>query len=102
MAGTTDSVILRCDLGQEDVREVMATSRILVLMRRSWAVAGFMFAALLGEAMALLRETGRLFLLLDQENRHVRGFIPKQSTGGLPPEPGPGDLIRERISAGAP
>jgi hypothetical protein len=193
MAGTAESVVLRCDLGQEDVREVMATSRILVLMRRSWTVAGFMFAALLAEAIALLhtvvarpavygasqsplrgeliaaaslcallvcwsalrvwrlsaghqarralasgvwqsgihqfklraegvawrapdgsavflpwsaltgvRETGRLFLLLDQENRHVRGFVPKESSGGLPPDPGLGDLIRERISAGAP
>src|SRR5436305_308718 len=104
----------------------MATSRILVLMRRSWTAAGFMFAALLAEAIALLhtvvawrapegsavfrpwsaltgvRETGRLFLLLDQENRHVRGFVPKESSGGLPPDPGLGDLIRERISAGAP
>jgi hypothetical protein len=193
MAATTESVVLRCDLGQEDVREIMAASRILALMRRSWTVAGFMFAALLAEAIALLhhvvarpavygpsqgslrreliaaaslcallvgwsalrvwrlspghqarralasgvwqngihqyklraegvawrspdgsavflpwsaltgvRETGRLFLLLDQENRHVRGFVPKESSGGLPPDPGLGDLIRERISAGAP
>lgn len=193
MAGTAQSVVFRCDLGQEDVREIMATSRILVLMRRSWTVAGFMFAALLAEAIVLLhavvaspaaygpsqgslrgeltvavilcallvcwsvlrvwrlssghqarralasgvwqsgihqfklradgmawrapdgsavflpwsaltgvREAGRLFLLLDQENRHVRGFVPKESSGGLPPDPGLGDLIRERISAGAP
>jgi hypothetical protein len=191
MAGTTESVVLRCDLGQEDVREVMATSRILTLMRRSWTVAGFMFAALLAEAIALLhtvvarpavygpsqgslrkeliaaaslcallvcwsalrvwrlspgyqarralasgvwqsgihqyklraegvawrapdgsavflpwsaltgvRETRRLFLLLDQQDRHVRGFIPKSGRGDLASDPGLADLIRERISAG--
>ena len=48
MTETTDSVVLRYELGWEDVREVMATSRILVLMRRSWTVAGFMFAGLAG------------------------------------------------------
>jgi hypothetical protein len=192
MAGTTESVVLRCDLGREDVREVMATSRILALMRRSWTVAGFMFAALLAEAIALLhtvvtrpavygpsqgslrgeliaaaslcallvcwsslrvwrlspghqarralasgvwqsgihqyklraegvawrapdgsavflpwsvltgvRETGRLYLLLDQQDRHVRGFIPKSGHGDLPPDPGLADLIRERIAARA-
>jgi hypothetical protein len=191
MAGTTESVVLRCDLGREDVREVMATSRILTLMRRSWTVAGFMFAALLAEAIALLhtvvarpavygpsqgslrkeliaaaslcallvcwsalrvrrlspgsqarralasgvwqsgihqyklraegvawrapdgsavflpwsaltgvRETRRLFLLLDQQDRHVRGFIPKPGRGDLASDPGLADLIRERISAG--
>ena len=198
MAETTDSVVLRYDLGWEDVREVMATSRILVLMRRSWAVAGLMFAGLLAESIALLRtvvtrpavygpsqgslrgeliaaaslsallvcwsalrvwrlspghqarhalaagvwqsgvhqyklrdagvawkapdgsavflpwsaltgvrETGRMFLLLDQGNQHVRGFIPKAGRGGLrpgsdpPPDPGLGDLIRARIAAGS-
>jgi hypothetical protein len=36
-------------------------------------------------ALTGVRETGRLFLLLDQEDRHVRGFIPKASPGDLPP-----------------
>jgi hypothetical protein len=171
----------------------MATSRILVLMRRSWTVAGLMFAGLLGESIALLRtvvtrpavygpsqgslrgeliaaaglcallvcwsalrvwrlstghqarhalaagvwqsgvhqyklrdegvawkapdgsavflpwsaltgvrETGRMFLLLDQGNQHVRGFIPKAGTGDLSPGTGLGDLIRARISGAAP
>jgi hypothetical protein len=190
-AGTTVNVVLRCDLGWEDVCEVMETSRLLTLMRRSWMVAGFMFTALLAESIVLLRvvsgrpaaygshqgsllgeliaaaslctllvcwsalrvwrlspghqarhalasgvwqsgvhqyklrdegvawkapdgsavflpwsaltgvrETGRLFLLLDQEDRHVRGFIPKASPGGLPPDPELGDMIREWITAG--
>jgi hypothetical protein len=192
MAETTDRAVLRYELGWEDVREIMATSRILVLMRRSWAVAGLMFAGLLAESIALLRtvvtrpavygpsqgslrgeliaavslcallvcwsalrvwrlsaghqarhalaagvwqggvhqyklrdegvawkapdgsavflpwsaltgvrETGRMFLLLDQGNQHVRGFIPKAGRGDLPPDPGLGDLIRARIAAGA-
>src|SRR5215472_5347578 len=189
MAGLTDSVVLRCDLGWEDVREVMATSHLLTLMRRSWTVAGFMFAALLAESIVLVRvvvtrpatygphqgplageliaaaclcgllvcwsalrvwrlspghqarralasgvwqsgihqyklrdegvawkapdgsavflpwsvltgvrETERLFLLLDQEDRHVRGFIPKTDPDDLPPGTDLGDLIRARIS----
>jgi hypothetical protein len=193
MAGATRGVVLRCDLGWEDVREVMATSRLLTLMRRSWAVAGFMFAALLAESVVLLRvvvsrpaaygsrqgpllgeliaavglcvllvcwsalrvwrlspghqarhalasgvwqsgihqyklrdegvarkapdgsavflpwsaltevrETERLFLLMDQEGRHVRGFIPKTGQGELPPEPDLGTMIRERIMAARP
>jgi hypothetical protein len=191
-AGTTTNVVLRCDLGWEDVREVMETSRLLTLMRRSWMVAGFMFTALLAESIVLLRvvaarpashgshqgsllseliaaaslcgllvcwsalrvwrlspghqarhaltsgvwqsgmhqyklrdegvawkapdgsavflpwsaltgvrETGRLFLLLDQENRHVRGFIPKASPGDVPPDAELGDMIREWITGGA-
>jgi hypothetical protein len=190
MAETTNSVVLQCDLGWEDVREVMATSRILVLMRRSWTVAGLMFVALLAESLVLLhsvkarpalygsnrgslqaeliaaaclcgllvcwsalriwrlsaghqarhalasgvwqsgihqykirdegvawkapdgsavflpwsaltgvRETGRLFLLLDQDGGHVRGFVPKTGVGGGTADPGLGDLIRARISA---
>jgi hypothetical protein len=190
-AGTTAHVVLRCDLGWEDVREVMETSRLLTLMRRSWMVAGFMFTALLAESIVLLRvvsgrpaaygshqgsllreliaavslcallvcwsalrvwrlspghqarhalasgvwqsgihqyklrdegvawkapdgsavflpwsaltgarETGRLFLLLDQEDRHVRGFIPKASPGDLPPDAELGGMIREWITAG--
>ena len=192
MAETTDSAVLRYELGWEDVREVMATSRILVLMRRSWTVAGVMFAGLLAESVALLRtvvtrpaaygpgqgalrgeliaaaglcallvgwsalrvwrlspghqarhalaagvwqsgvhqyklrdegvawkapdgsavflpwsaltgvrETGRMFLLLDQGNQHVRGFIPKAGAGDLAPGTGLGDLIRARIAAGS-
>jgi hypothetical protein len=190
MAETADSVVLRCDLDWEDVREVMATSRILVLMRRSWTVAGLMFVALLAESLVLLhsvaarpalygsnrgslraeliaaaclcgllvcwstlrvwrlsaghqarhalasgvwqrgihqykirnegvawkapdgsavflpwsaltgvRETERLFLLLDQDGRHVRGFVPKTEAEGPPPNPGLGELIRARIAA---
>src|SRR5258707_7908119 len=55
VAGLTNSVVLRCDLGWEDVREVMETSRLLTLMRRSWMVAGLMFTALLAESVVLLR-----------------------------------------------
>ena len=44
-----------------------------------------------------VRETGRLFLLLDQGGSHVRGFIPKAALAGLPPEAGIGALIRDRI-----
>jgi hypothetical protein len=51
-------------------------------------------------ALTGVRETGRLFLLLDQEGRHVRGFIPKASPGDLPPDAELGDFIRERITAG--
>jgi hypothetical protein len=52
-------------------------------------------------ALTGVRETGRMFLLLDQGNQHVRGFIPKAGRGGLPPDPGLGDLIRARIAAGS-
>jgi hypothetical protein len=51
-------------------------------------------------ALTGVRETGRLFLLLDQEDRHVRGFIPKASPGDLPPDAELGGFIRERITAG--
>ena len=189
IAAATEAVVLRCDLGWEDVREVMETSRLLTLMRRSWMVAGVMFTALLAESIVLLRvvatrpgaygsrqgsllseliaaaslcalltcwsvlrvwrlspghqarhalasgvwqsgihqyklrdegvawkapdgsavflpwsaltgvrETGRLFLLLDQEDRHVRGFIPKASPGDAEL----GAFIRERITARTP
>ena len=191
MAAALDTIVLRYDFGWEDVREVMATSHLLTLMRRSWMVAGFMFTALLAESVVLLRvvatrpgaygshqgsllgeliaaaslctllacwsalrvwrlslghqarhalasgvwqsgihqyklrdegvawkapdgsavflpwsaltgvrETGRLFLLLDRQDRHVRGFIPKASPGDLPPGAELGDMIRERIAAG--
>jgi hypothetical protein len=55
MAGATATLVLRCELGWEDVREVMAASRLLTLMRRSWLTAGVMFAALLAELLVLLR-----------------------------------------------
>jgi hypothetical protein len=55
VAGSTDTVVLRCDLGWADVREVMAASRLLTVLRRSWLVAGVMFAALLAESIVLLR-----------------------------------------------
>ena len=53
-------------------------------------------------ALTGVRETGRLFLLLDQEDRHVRGFIPKASPADLPPDADLGDFIQERITAGTP
>ena len=49
-----------------------------------------------------VRETGRLFLLLDLQDRHVRGFIPKAGPEGLPLGVELGDFIRERITAEAP
>ena len=51
-------------------------------------------------ALTGVRETGRLFLLLDQEDSHVRGFIPKASPGDLPPDAELGGMIREWITAG--
>jgi hypothetical protein len=45
------------------------------------------------------RPSRRLFLLLDLQDRHVRGFIPKASPGDLPPDAELGDFIRERITA---
>jgi hypothetical protein len=184
----SDTIVLRCELGWEDLREVMAASRLLTLMRRSWLAAGVFFAALLAESIVLLRlvatrpaaygahrgllvdeliaaaslclllicwsalrvwrlspgrqarqtlangvwphgtyefklrhdgvawqapdgsavflpwsalagacETERLFLLLDQEGRTVRGFIPKAGLGDAPPAAELGRLIRERI-----
>jgi len=50
-------------------------------------------------ALTGVRET-RLFLLLDQEDHHVRGFIPKASPGDLPPDAELGGMIREWITAG--
>ena len=55
MAAATDTVVLRCELGWAEVREVMAASRLLTLMRRSWLTAGVFFAALLAESIVLLR-----------------------------------------------
>jgi len=191
MAPATETVVLRYDLGWEDVRDVMATSRLLTLMRRSWLIGGVVFAALMAESIVLLRvvitrpagygghrgpllgeliaggslclllacwsalrvwrlspgrqarhaiatgawqsgtheykirdegmawrapdrsavflpwsvltgvrETERLYLLLDQEDRHVRGFIPKAARGDLPPGTDLGGLIREHIRPG--
>ena len=55
MAGMMDTLVLRCELGWEDVRDVMAASRLLTVMRRSWLTAGVMFAALLAESIVLRR-----------------------------------------------
>ena len=189
----TDTVVLRHELGWADVREVMAASRLLTLMRRSWLVAGILFAALLAESIVLLRlvatrpaaygnhrgplldellaaaglclllacwsalrvrrlspgrqarqalangvwpggiyeyklrpdgvawrapdgsavflpwsvlagacETGRLFLLLDQEGRNVRGFVPKTGPAGPLTDAELGALIRQRIRSAIP
>lgn len=54
-ATATDTVVLRYALGWEEVREVMAASRLLTVLRRSWLIAGVMFAALLAESAVLLR-----------------------------------------------
>ena len=51
-------------------------------------------------ALAGACETGRLFLLLDQEGRNVRGFIPKTGRCDLQPDTELDSLIRERISSG--
>jgi YcxB-like protein len=192
MAEATDTVVLRCDLGWDHVREVMATSRLLILMRLCWLVAGILFAVFLAGSIVLLRffvtmpadvaghhglllseliagvslcacalllcwsvirvwrlspgrqadhalasgvwqhgiytcklkpdgvawwapdgsatflpwsaltgvcETERLFLLLDQEDRHVRGFIPKTGLSDARPATELGSLIRERIGS---
>jgi hypothetical protein len=187
-ATAAETIVLRCELGWADVREVMAASRLLTLMRRSWLAAGVFFAALLAESAVLLRfvaarpaaygthrgllldelifaaalclllacwsalrvwrlsparqarhalangvwpqgtyeyklrqdglawrapdgsavflpwsvlagafETGRLFLLLDQEGRNVRGFVPKNGLDGALPAAELGRLIGERI-----
>src|SRR5256884_4669270 len=55
MAEAADTLVLRCELGWEDVREIMAASRLLTLMRRSWLTARVMVAALLAESLLLLR-----------------------------------------------
>jgi len=194
MAAATDTVVLRCELGWAEVREVMAASRLLTLMRRSWLTAGVFFAALLAESIVLLRfaatrpaaaygshrgvllneliagvglclvlvcwsalrvwqlspgrqarralvngvwprgtyeyklrhdgvvwrapdgsavflpwsalagtcETERLFLLMDQEGRTVRGFIPKASRSDPQSDAELGLLIRERIRSAIP
>src|ERR1700760_1125477 len=55
MAAVADTIVVRCELGWAEVREVMAASRLLTLTRRSWLTAGVFFAALLAEAVVLLR-----------------------------------------------
>jgi hypothetical protein len=188
---TVDGAVFQCELGRDEVREVMAASGIISLLRRSWLIAGVLFAGLLAAAVVLLRtmavrpaaggshhellvaelaagsglcavlvlwsaqrvwrlspgrqasralvsgvwqrgvheykllvegvawhcpdgsatflpwsaltgvrETKRLYLLLDQEGRHVRGFIPKAGLAHLPPEVGIVRLIRDQITAG--
>src|SRR5260370_1393779 len=100
MAEAADTLVLRCELGWEDVREIMAARRLLTRRPRSRLSAAGMFAALLWTALAGACETGRLFLLLDQDGRNVRGFIPKAGRDGPQPDAELGSLIRERISAG--
>ncbi len=191
MPETVSGAVFNCELSRDEVREIMAHSGIISLLRRSWLIAGVLFAALLASAVVLLRaaaarpasggthhqlligelaagtvvctllllwslqrvwrlspgrqashalvtgvwqrgvheykllvegiawhcpdgsatflpwsaltgvrETKRLFLLLDQEGHHVRGFIPKAALAALPAEAGVGQLIRERIEAG--
>jgi len=191
MPETVGSAVFQCELGRDEVREVMAASGIISLLRRSWLIAGVLFGALLAAAAVLIhhvagrpaaggshhelllaelaagcglcallvlwsaqrvwrlspgrqasralvsgvwqpgvheykllvegvawhcpdgsatflpwsaltgvRETKRLFLLLDQEDRHVRGFIPKAGLAHLPQEVGIVRLIRDQIPAG--
>jgi YcxB-like protein len=191
MPETVDGAVFRCELGRDEVREVMAASGLISLLRRSWLIAGVLFATLLAGAVVLLRavatrpaaggshhqllvaelaagsglaallvlwsaqrvwrlspgrqatralvggmwqrgvheykllvegvawhspdgsatflpwsalsgvrETKRLFLLLDQEGRHVRGFIPKAGLAHLPAEVGVVRLIRDQIMTG--
>ncbi len=46
---------LRCELDRDDVRDVMAASRLLTILRRSWMVACAVLVALLAELLLLLR-----------------------------------------------
>jgi hypothetical protein len=55
MTAAEETIVLRCELGAAEVRELMAASRLLTLMRRSWLAAGIFFAALLAESIVLLR-----------------------------------------------
>src|SRR5579859_157139 len=191
MPETVCGAVFQCELGRDEVREVMSASGIISLLRRSWLIAGILFGALLVAALVLLRavaarpasggshhellvtelaagsalcallvlsslqrvwrlspgrqatralvsgvwqrgiheykllvegvawhcpdgsatflpwsaltgvrETKRLFLLLDQEGRHVRGFIPKAALAHVPPEVGIVHLIRDQIMTG--
>jgi hypothetical protein len=182
------SLTLRCELDTDDLRDVMAASRLLTVLRRSWIVASVVLLALLVELLLLLRmvasrppadtalrgpvrmelavgavicvllalwsairawrlsprrqaghalargvwqrgphkyelaaegvtwqapdgsivflpwsvltgvrETSRLFLLLDQRGRHVRGFIPKHGIDDPVREAEIGRFLRGRI-----
>jgi hypothetical protein len=186
------SLTLSCDLDAEDLRDVMAASRLLTVLRRSWIVASVVLLALLAELLLLLRmvasrpaadtavrgpvraelavgavicvllalwsairvwrlsprrqashalargvwqrgphtyelaaegvtwqapdgsivflpwsvltgirETSRLYLLLDQRGRHVRGFIPKHGIDDPVREAEIGRYLRNRIRSAA-
>jgi hypothetical protein len=190
MAEAAEGTVFHCELGQGEVREIMAASGLISLLRKSWLIAGVFFTALLvagallwhaaarpgasgthhgllvdelatgtvlcallllwciqrvwrlspgpqahralangvwlrgvheyklmvegvawkspdgsaafvpWSALTGIRETRRLFLLLDQGGHHVRGFIPKAALGDLPKDTELGQLIRQRIAAG--
>src|SRR5579864_4517427 len=55
MPETVSGAVFYCELGRDDVREIMAHSGIISLLRRSWLIAGVLFAALLAAAVVLLR-----------------------------------------------
>lgn len=192
MAETGEATVFHCELGPGEVREIMAASGLISLLRKSWLIAGIFLTALLVTGAVLwhaiaarpgasgthhellvyelaagtclcgllvlwciqrvwrlsparqahralasgvwlrgvheyklmvegvawrspdgsaafvpwsvltgIRETGRLFLLLDQGGHHVRGFIPKAALSNLPEDTELGQLIRERIVAAA-
>ena len=92
MAEAADTLVLRCELGWEDVREIMAASRLLTLMRRSWLTAGVMFAALLAESLVLLRLVvtrpaaygAHRGLLLDELIAFLRAAIPRLRAEEVP------------------
>ena len=191
MAETGEGTVFNCELGPGEVREILAASGLISLLRKSWLIAGILLTALLvtgaelwhaaasrpsasgthhallvnelaaGTALCALlvlwcvqrvwrlspraqahralasgvwlrgmheykltvegaawrspdgsatfvpwsaltgiRETRRLFLLLDQGGHHVRGFIPKAALTSLPEDTELGQLIRGRIAAG--
>src|SRR5260370_7675464 len=56
---------LRCELDRDDVRDVMAASRLLTILRRSWMVACAVLVALLAELVVLLR------LVISRPPRHT-------------------------------
>src|SRR6266404_4506417 len=55
MPETVSGAVFQCELGRDEVREIMAHSGIISLLRRSWLIAGVLFAALLAAAVVLLR-----------------------------------------------
>jgi len=192
MAETAEGTVFHCELGPGEVREIMAASGLISLLRKSWLIAGIFLTGLLvtgavlwhsvaarpgasgshhqllvnelaagtglcallvlwcaqrvwrlspraqthralasgvwlrgmheykltvdgvawrspdgsatfvpWSALTGIRETRRLFLLLDQGGHHVRGFIPKAALSSLPKDTELGVLIRQRIAAGA-